>query len=146
MYSMVWEFVPVPCYETQQIHSIVGFDKKALKHNTNLPFLNKAPLNPLLPDPVTGDYPCVYDGEIVFLSSIPIHPLLHVCQESRTVTIKRYSLLYAFGTYINFDHDIIFCDGSLAIYPGEHSRPGIASLVQILVNTSSMLSTTDANM
>ena len=49
------------------------------------------------------------------MSPHPNHPVLYTCHELRDVTIKKFGLTFAFGTYINFDSDVIFPDLSLTV-------------------------------
>ncbi|KAE8449658.1 hypothetical protein EG329_007988 [Mollisiaceae sp. DMI_Dod_QoI] len=48
------------------------------------------------------------DRNPTFISNQPIHPILHTCHESRQRYISRTSSELAFGTYINFNFDIVY--------------------------------------
>lgn len=104
-FRAIWECSAATSFwETPQIHTIAGLKEYTLTQYPALPFLKNQTR------PYTSLW--VNSNKAVFLSPILIHPLLHVCQESRATTIARYNLTYAFGTYINFDLDIILCDES----------------------------------
>ncbi|KAE8443614.1 hypothetical protein EG329_001547 [Mollisiaceae sp. DMI_Dod_QoI] len=53
-------------------------------------------------------------GNGIFLSTTapPIHPLLHICRQSRYYTLMKHNLIYKLHTYVNLEHDIFFLDFS----------------------------------
>jgi hypothetical protein len=66
-----------------------------------------------------------------FVSNLTVHPALYVNRESRTHYISRTRAQFAFGTYINFETDIVF------VPEREYDEYSEISVPQFLLHESS---------
>ena len=126
----VWSFVETP-YDEPRIHSIRGFpysllDSKQgatseiLKHDPDIRHISRWKVEPE-----------EHFDRVVFLSPHSIHPILHVCQESRSYAKRKFDLTFEFETYINFKRDTIFLDRSSGISYEEYRSPGVLSAQEL---------------
>jgi len=135
----IWSHVETP-YHKARIHTISGFTHETLKTKPEVRYARHLSFDGPLPGIVPRDWPRVDDVrlafKLAFLSPHAIHPVLHTCHESRQAVIKTFGLTFAFGTYVDFEKDVIFFDQSLTIDVFDETwYPGKLALQELLLHT-----------
>jgi hypothetical protein len=127
----IWSLVETP-YDEPRVHSIRGFPYALLDSKQVAP-------GRLLEDNPDVRYISRWEGEpeghfdhVVFLSPHGIHPVLHVCRESRYYTLKTFDFTFEFETYISFSRDTIFLDSLKGITYEEYCDSGMQSVDEMM--------------